>query len=162
MQITLQYWINRALTFMMEKQTESSSYQKQCSVGTAQKRGYGAFLWRKMSKISRPIHCWFNAHFPKNPSPINFNFHPLRRRSHIIMRPQYFPPNKHVPTPFEHELMIPGQVSTSKLSENTYQKFIRHRKIIWIEKPKDTAPPIQRIQTIPKSTQKDMKCLSKL
>ena len=55
-QITLKYWINRALTFMTKKQPKPSSHKKQCSVGTTQKKDYGAFLCIKMSKISTPVH----------------------------------------------------------------------------------------------------------
>ena len=123
-------------------------------------------LWRiplkKMSKISTPIHFWFNYLRPKNPSPMYFNFHPLRRRLHIIMWPQDSPLKKHGPMPFEQEIMIPGQVSTSKPSTNTSPKVMRNKKGmesqyqgLWYTNPKESKPA-------PRPQKSNTKCLSKL
>ena len=113
-------------------------------MGTAQKKNYGALLWRKMSKISTPINSWFNDHHPKKPSSMYLNYNPPKRRLHMIIRPHDYPLKKHGLKPFEQEIMIPGQGSMPNMSTNTSQKLMRHKKGIWRSNPRASAPPIQR------------------
>ena len=70
--------------------------------------------------------------------------HPLRNKSiaHVFDFPSTektiayyhaatgFPTKETCMTPFEQEIMIPGQGSASKMPTNTSQKVIRHKKVI--------------------------------